>query len=159
MKRLMLVLCLVVSSAYGGWSSNFTTSQKKAKADDKLMLVNFTGKKWCSYCIKQEKNIFKKTAFKNFAKAHLVLVELDFPSGRKPKKSLQELKKKFKVSGFPTVIVLDPEGTEVARYGGYNSSLTVEKYVERLEKLVNAYKTKAEDAAEKGKKKGSKKRK
>lgn len=139
MKKLTLILCLLVGSVYGGWSTNFTTAQKKAKASNKLMLVNFTGKKWCGYCIKQEKNIFKKSAFKKYASKNLILVELNFKQGKKPKKGYGELKTKYSVSGFPTVLVLDSEGKQLARYGGYDSSMTVEKYVERLDKLVQAH--------------------
>ena len=53
-----------------------------------------------------------------------MLVELDFPHGKSQTKKLKEqnagLKDKFKISGYPTLILVDAEGNLQARWGGYS---------------------------------------
>ena len=53
----------------------------------------------------------------------LVLVELDFPRGKAQsdelKRQNEELAEKFGVQGFPTLVLLDPQGKEAARNVGY----------------------------------------
>ena len=51
------------------------------------------------------------------------LVELDFPRNKAQnaelKKQNQELAEKFEIEGFPTLVLLDPQGKEAARNVGY----------------------------------------
>ena len=87
------------------------------------MLLDFTGSDWCVWCMKLSKDIFSQPEFKEFAAKNLVLVESDFPS----RKSLPDAVKaqndalaaKFDVEGFPTLILVDAAGNEVARHVGY----------------------------------------
>jgi thioredoxin-related protein len=70
-----------------------------------------------------KQNIFDSEAFQNFAKDNLVLLELDFPQGKAQPDELkaqnEKLAAQYQVRGFPTVILLDPAGKELARESGY----------------------------------------
>jgi len=66
-----------------------------------------------------EKETLSKPAFLTFAEANLKLVELDFPASTEPTKEYQALAKKYGVEGFPTVVVFDANGKELARHVGY----------------------------------------
>lgn len=105
------------------WSTDLPASQATAKKDKKLVLVNFTGSDWCSWCKKLQKEVFTTKEFDEYAKKKLVLVEIDFPNQKKQspdlKKANEALQSKYKAEGFPTIVVLNGEGRELWRQVGY----------------------------------------
>ncbi|MGA2257219.1 MAG: thioredoxin fold domain-containing protein, partial [Thermoguttaceae bacterium] len=111
----------VVCAADGLWQTDFKAAQAKAKEEKKYLLVDFTGSDWCSWCIKLHNEVFDKEPFKAEAPKQFVLVELDFPHAKELsaelKKQNKELSEKYKIEGFPTVLVLDAEGQVIARTG------------------------------------------
>jgi thioredoxin-related protein len=106
-------------------------------------LLDFTGSDWCGYCIKLDEEVFSKPSFKKFAKENLVLVELDYPRGKNlPKKTKEQndsLKSKYGISGYPTIILLDSDGKEAARWIGYKATL--------LDELKDKVKTPGKESA------------
>ena len=127
--RLLLVTSLVSggiiasSEAAEGWKTDYTAALAEASKENKMVLLDFTGSDWCGWCIKLQKDTFSKPEFKKFAQESLVLVELDFPRGKTQsdelKKQNEELAEKFGVQGFPTLVLLDPQGKEATRNVGY----------------------------------------
>lgn len=127
--RLLLVTSLVSggiiasSEAAEGWKTDYTAALAEAAKENKMVLLDFTGSDWCGWCIKLQKDTFSKPEFKKFAQESLVLVELDFPRGKTQsdelKKQNEELAEKFGVQGFPTLVLLDPQGKEATRNVGY----------------------------------------
>ena len=114
---------LQVQGAEVTWLTDLPTAQAKAKAENKMVLMDFTGSDWCGWCIKFKKEALDTPEFKEYAAKNLVLLELDFPR-KKPqsaevKKANEALSKKFKVEGFPAFIVLSKDGTEIGRQDGY----------------------------------------
>jgi protein disulfide-isomerase len=111
------------SQAAEGWKTDYTAALAQAAKENKMVLLDFTGSDWCGWCIKLQKDTFSKPEFKKFAEQSLVLVELDFPRGKTQsdelKKQNEELAEKFGVQGFPTLVLLDPQGKEAARNVGY----------------------------------------
>jgi protein disulfide-isomerase len=112
-----------ISSAFAkpGWLTDPKQAQEQAKADKKLILVDFTGSDWCGWCIKLDREVFSKPEFQEYAKANLVLLEVDFPRGRQLPAAEQErnseLAQKYGIQGFPTIVVLDGEGKQVGELG------------------------------------------
>jgi protein disulfide-isomerase len=127
--RLLLVASLVSggivasSEAAEGWKTDYSAALAQAAKENKMVLLDFTGSDWCGWCIKLQKDTFSKPEFKKFAEQSLVLVELDFPRGKTQsdelKRQNEELAEKFGVQGFPTLVLLDPQGKEAARNVGY----------------------------------------
>ncbi|MET0223244.1 MAG: thioredoxin family protein, partial [Terrimicrobium sp.] len=127
--RLLLVTSLVSggiiasSEAAEGWKTDYTAALAEAAKENKMVLLDFTGSDWCGWCIKLQKDTFSKSEFKKFAQESLVLVELDFPRGKTQsdelKKQNEELAETFGVQGFPTLVLLDPQGKEATRNVGY----------------------------------------
>lgn len=115
-----LALCSAVA---GGWQTDAVKAQEQAKQEGKLVLLDFTGSDWCGWCIKFKKEALDTEAFKEYADKNLVLVEVDFPNKKEQsdelKKANNALKEKYKVSGFPTYVVLDSSGKEIGRQVGY----------------------------------------
>jgi len=117
----MVALTVGSVSAKPGWLTDFKQAQAEAKANNKLMLVDFTGSDWCGWCIKLDKEVFAKPEFQEYAKKNLVLMEVDFPRRKtlsaEQKTQNQELAARHRVQGFPTILVLDAEGKQVAELG------------------------------------------
>jgi len=100
-----------------GWSTDLEKAFEKAKAEKKSVLVEFTGSDWCPPCIAMRKNVFSKKEFVSAASKKYILVELDFPNGDEAvKKKNQPYAEKYKIEGFPTVILFNPEGKEFTRF-------------------------------------------
>ena len=146
MKRLLTLLGawvaivqLPLTAAEGTWLTDYEQAQKKAKEEKKLVLMDFTGSDWCPPCKLLHKNVFSKKEFLDFAKDHLVLMEIDFPNHKKQSKELEEANKKlaaqYNIEGFPTIIVQDGEGKTLSKEVGY-PGLDAKDYVAKLKKLV-----------------------
>jgi protein disulfide-isomerase len=125
MKTTLLCLLLAVASVQASdlWSTDYAAATAQAAAEKKPILLEFTGSDWCPPCMKQNKDVFEQPAFADFAKDKLVLVKLDFPRSKPQapeiKERNQQLAAQYEVQGFPTIILLNSEGKELARQSGY----------------------------------------
>ena len=101
-------------------------------------MLDFTGSDWCGWCIKLNKEVFSKPEFSEYAKKNLVLVEVDFPRHKElsaeQKKANEALQEKYKIEGYPTIIVLDGEGKKVGQLGYMNSPKAFTARLEELKK-------------------------
>jgi thioredoxin-related protein len=103
------------------WDDNFEKAQKEAKETGHYVLLNFTGSDWCGWCKKLDAEVFSKKAFKEYAASNLVCVTVDFPS-RKPqtnkvKEQNEKLQLLYGVEGYPTIIILNPDGEAIGATG------------------------------------------
>lgn len=126
----------VFANELEGWGTDLEKAKVQAKKEKKSILVEFTGSDWCPPCIAMRKNVFSKKEFVEKASEQFVLVELDFPNGNADlKKKNQPLAEKYKIEGFPTVILMDAEGKEYHRF--YASQYpSVEKFLKHLSEQV-----------------------
>jgi thioredoxin-related protein len=103
------------------WLTDVPKAQAQAKKEGKLVMMDFTGSDWCGWCIKLHKEVFSQDEFADYAKKNLVLVEVDFPRKKEQpeqlKKSNQDLQEKYKIEGYPTIIVLNGDGKKVGELG------------------------------------------
>lgn len=111
----------VVPAGESVWSTDFAASSAKAKAENKYMLLDFSGSDWCGWCIKLDKEVFSKPEFQEFAAKNLVLVMLDFPRAKPQtaeiKAQNEKLSKQYGIKGFPSVLILNPDGKLVEQTG------------------------------------------
>lgn len=149
MRRLFVLLalcavCQTVRSENVEWLTDAEAAQAKAQAENKFVLLDFTGSDWCIWCQRLKRNVFDDPEFAKYAKSNLVLVEVDFPQHRTLSEAQQQanarLEKAHRINSYPTVILLDSDGKQVARmgyvFGGASS------FIAKLEKKVA--KTKSE---------------
>ncbi|MDB6173922.1 MAG: thioredoxin [Chthoniobacteraceae bacterium] len=126
------------SFAKEGWTEDFDKGLATAQAEKKIALVDFTGSDWCSWCIKLDKEIFSQPKFKEYAAKNLVLVEIDFPQikalPKEQKAQNDKLAKKYSIEGYPTVVVLNSEGKQIAQLGYMTGG--AEAFIAKLEALA-----------------------
>lgn len=122
--RNVVALCFVLLLAgpqARAWMTDLKVASDRAYAENRAVLINFTGSDWCGWCIKLKKEVFDTSEFNAFAERHLMLVEIDFPNN-KPMSAAQraankELANRYGVQGYPTIVLLNSKGSEVGRLG------------------------------------------
>lgn len=127
----------------GDFLSDFEAAKKKAKEENKPLLVKFTGSDWCPPCMKLNEAIFSKKKFKTEIEKKFVVAVLDFPRKKElPEgqlKANREVAKEFGVSGYPTVLLINQEGKVFKKMVGYDGS-EVDAYLETIEMSLKAQK-------------------
>ncbi|MEY2488398.1 MAG: hypothetical protein QOC70_340 [Verrucomicrobiota bacterium] len=138
---LLIASSLVATMACGSeWQTDYERALATAKAAKRYVLLDFTGSDWCGPCIEMNKVVFSKAAFLNYAKKNLILVEVDYPRRKKlPEKIAKQnehLKDQYGIdnSGYPTVILLDPDGKILGQLEGYSGERPADiiAWVEKL---------------------------
>lgn len=99
-----------------------------AKASHKPLFL-YWGAVWCPPCNQVKATIFSQQAFKDRA-ALFVPVYIDGDSA-----SAQKFGERFKVRGYPTMILFSPDGTEVTRIPG---EVDFDRYMKALALGMNA---------------------
>ena len=141
--RAFLLTMLVLAGTAGIlradlWSEDYPAGLARAKQEGKYILLDFTGSDWCGWCKRLKAEVFSKPSFKEYARENLVCLMIDFPRGKSQSKELQaqniELSNKFGVAGYPTIIVLDPDGA-FAGHTGYLPGGPA-RYVDNLKSMI-----------------------
>jgi len=116
-----LALSTATASESVTWLTDAAKATQQAKTENKLVLLNFTGSDWCGWCIKLQKEVFTQPEFVTWAEKNIVAVEVDFPRKKKlaseQAKVNDALSEKFKIEGYPTLIILNGSGKKVAEMG------------------------------------------
>jgi len=117
MKHMLFALMLAAASIAHGqdWLTDYNAALQQAKKQNKPVLMDFTGSDWCGGCILLQRRVFSTSDFKAYAAENLVLLKVDFPR-RNPLPPAQAtrneaLARHYGVDGFPTIIILHPDGT------------------------------------------------
>lgn len=113
---LTLVLGTLTAGAAPVWLTDMEVAKTAALKSGKPILIDFTGSDWCPPCKALHKNVFESPEFAQ-ASAAYVLLELDFPRKIEQDPAVKaknaELSKKYAVTGFPTVLLLDAKTGDV----------------------------------------------
>ncbi len=126
------------------WVSDFEKAQKLARRQDKLLLILFTGSDWCPPCKNLHKYFFDSEEFIELADKNLILYMADFPRKKdmydaETMKTNRELKTRYKIRGFPTVVILSPAGQEVARRVGFGFDHDTQYHFKMLRQAIADY--------------------
>jgi thioredoxin-related protein len=123
---ILTFICFSRVAVAADWPSDYAKALATAKAQNKRVLLDFTGSDWCGPCIQFKKQVFSRPDFTAYAERHLVLVELDYPQRKQQPPQLvkqnERLAKQYRIEekGYPTVVLLDPNGKIVREFNGYS---------------------------------------
>src|SRR3954462_6684235 len=133
---LLLIAALQVAAAE--WQTDYAKALAKAKAENKRVLLDFTGSDWCGPCIQLNKTVFSTKEFRAFADKNLIFVEVDYPKAKKQSAELvqqnEKLAKEYGIEekGYPTLVLLDPSGRKIRELNGYSGE-TTEDFISWIE--------------------------
>jgi thiol-disulfide isomerase/thioredoxin len=141
------LLAILPAVAAPTWLTNFEEAKKIAIKEGKPLLLDFTGSDWCPPCKALHKNVFSTEEFSKEAADKYVLVELDFPRTKQLAQELKaqnsELQKKYAVTGYPTVLLVDAKTGDVfgrsVGFGGW----TPRQFLDKLAAYKNTPEGKA----------------
>ena len=133
-----LTLALIGSGAVAGdsgWQADFDKATKKAQESDRPILVEFRKGDASN---KLNKELFCTPTFRSWARKNVVLLELNYGKGRSKKLSAQydDLKRKYEIEEFPTVLLLSHEGKLLGRPPAYRKG-GVEAWIKETSELVS----------------------
>lgn len=112
---------------------------KKAAADKghPIMMV-FSGSDWCGWCKKFEAEILTQPAFQDYAKDNMETFIADFPRNIQQSAELKQqnaaLAQEYGISGYPTVMVVNPDGSVIKKTGYIQGG--AENYVDHLKSII-----------------------
>ncbi len=118
------------TSASGGGiafsSGGFDAALARAQAEKRLLLVDvYTD--WCGWCKKLDREVFADGRVGAAAK-DLVAVKVNAEKGG------EEIARRYRVRGYPTILFLDGAGSVVERIDGYVDADEMVKIVSALPK-------------------------
>ena len=95
---------------------------------DKLVLVDFETE-WCVWCDRLDTDTYTDQRVIEFAKKNLISKKIDAEKNNGPQQ-----KKKYRIMGYPTILLLDSEGNEIDRIVGYRPS---DEFLNELNRIKN----------------------
>ena len=138
-----LCLCAVFASTAvtfqaAPWLADHGTATLRRAAENKPVLMLFTGSDWCPACQSLQSNVFLKPEFSSYADANLILLEVDFPKKRpvppNERQTRESLAKSYGITFFPTMVLLDTKGQEAIRIR--YSGATAKEFVTALDQYI-----------------------
>ena len=122
------------------WLEDPSAAREQASSAGKPLLMFFTGSDWCVWCQRLEREVLKQPAFIEFARSEIVALKVDFPQ-RNPlpaeqRERNQQLAEAWGVEGFPTLVLLNPEGESLGRTG--YQGIEAEAYVGHLREIIES---------------------
>ncbi len=140
MLRTILCLALATFAAAADWTVGWKAASEQAAKNKRPILADFTGSDWCKWCVKLKAEVFNTPEFAAWAKDKVVLLEVDFPRksalAMTQQEENQSLADKYRIEGFPTILILSAEGKELGRLG-YKAG-GPKAWIEAAEKLIAA---------------------
>lgn len=145
--RCVAVAALVAPVLGTEWMTDLEAARTRAAAENKAVLVNFTGSDWCGYCIRMKRDVLDKQEFLDYTKDKFVLLEVDVPRHKKLDRAELERRRnvcrQYGVVGFPTMVTLSATGEMLGGWGGAQRDVAsviplLELALERQKKLTAA---------------------
>lgn len=103
------------------WTTNYEEAASQAQQGNKYLFLFFTGSDWCGWCKKFDNEVLSSPEFAESVGSRFVFVAIDFPMNKTLPEDLQkqnaDLKKKYGVTGYPTVVILDSSQNFIAETG------------------------------------------
>ena len=107
------------------WTEDFSEAISLSKSTNKPILVFFTGSDWCSPCKMLVADVFETNKFRALSEKEFILYKADFPRNKNlvstsQSKENSKLKDKYRISSFPTIVIINEKGKELGLLKGYN---------------------------------------
>jgi thioredoxin-related protein len=130
MKKIVLfVLFIPFLSLSQNWKNSFEEAINQARAENKNIVLVFSGSDWCAPCIKLDKTVWQSAEFKKESENNWIIYKADFPKKKGNQlhpiltDSNNKLAAQYNAAGnFPLVLLLDKSGAVLGVEGYKNIS-------------------------------------
>lgn len=121
------------------WETDYQKALALSNERSLPIVLFFTGSDWCGWCKKLEEEVLDTPAFSKLAGDKYIFVMLDFPM-RSPiapelKKQNAALKDRYKIKGYPTLVLIDGKENVLAQTGYQQGG--PDNYVAHLSQLTS----------------------
>lgn len=129
------VAALVAPAMGAEWGSDFEAAKAQAAAENKAILLNFTGSDWCAHCRRIKYAVLDTPEFADYVADKYILVEVDLPRRKQVDATVLEkrrqLCREYGVSGFPTFLMVSADGEVLDGFtGGHAEWASMRMYLE-----------------------------
>lgn len=133
-------IIMAASTSGAEWMTDLEAAKTKAKAENKAVLVDFTGSDWCGWCVRLRQTILNTPQFQQYAADKFVLMEVDVPRnvakiGAELHARNKEITRRYGITTFPSMLVLTPEGEVVGGFIGGRD--TIEHVISPLDEALS----------------------
>jgi uncharacterized protein YyaL (SSP411 family) len=146
MKILWITLLGGLFLSTANWQTDFEKARQSARADHKLILLNFSGSDWCGPCIRLHEEIFESKSFTQFAAESLVLVNADFPRLKKNQLPKEQQRKNDQLADiydkggiFPLTLLMTPDGKVLKKWQGF-PNMSADQFTKDMKAVIDASK-------------------
>jgi thiol:disulfide interchange protein len=114
----MLVAAAPLMAQYGvKWEESLAAAQKRAKAEKKMIFMDIWAE-WCGPCQHLKKNVFPTPEAQAALSRYVPFSALAEDKDRTPLPEGTALADRYRLQGYPTLIILDADGKELHRQVG-----------------------------------------
>lgn len=99
------------------WETSLDAALKRAKAENKPLFVDVWAE-WCPPCQMLKQKVFPTPEANQALMAYVPVSLMVQYKDRSPVKGNEGMTDRFKVTAFPTLVILDPSGKELRRQVG-----------------------------------------
>ncbi len=112
------------------WEINPRYAFARAQREQRPMLLLFTGM-WNTQAMALSEEVFSTRSFNEYVKENLVICYLSYPRNQTDAPdALRQIKEKFKVRGYPNVLIFNPNGEVEKGIRGYHTGRPVDYFNE-----------------------------
>lgn len=109
------------------WMTDFDAAKARAKAENKAVLIDFTGSDWCGWCVRLRSTILDTPKFQQYAADKFVLMEVDVPKnpakiGAQKLAVNRQIAAHYSVTMYPTMLVVNAQGDVLGGFVGGRDS-------------------------------------
>lgn len=121
----IIICCLLVTEGYAqsGWLNNFQLAQSAAKANNKLILVDFWAT-WCGPCKRMDMEVWS-TADAQKIKQNFIPLKIDIDAEK-------AIAAQYNIRSIPNLILMDYNGKVIHSYVGYSSKTDLMNFIENI---------------------------
>lgn len=121
-------IIMPAAQATDTWLTDFAAAREQARAEQKAIVLDFTGSDWCGWCMTMRRMVLDTPEFYAYARDKFVLMEVDLPrnTSKMTKAQIQQnqaLVDQYKVNTFPTVLVITADGQFIGGFTGGRTDL------------------------------------
>lgn len=125
---------ILVAPPKGPWETDEKVARRRSLSEGKPLLIWFTDSSGSPLCRTLDKELFSTPEFESWASSRLVRLRVDaiynerleggsideqFTYNIDRRRAVAELKKRYKILGHPSLVMLKPDGEVVGRYRGF----------------------------------------